>query len=59
MVNLFAIFSKIILYIRIFSKKNFKDNIQKGPIECTLDFGGKKTIFLPLIFVFHEMLSNM
>ena len=53
MADSFAVIAKTMLYISIFLKINFKDKVQKIPIEGALDFGAMNNYFLPLCFVFY------
>ena len=46
-VDSFAGFAKIILYVTIFFKKFFKNNVQKMLIEGALDFRVMNNNFLP------------
>ena len=50
-VDSFAAFSKIILYITTFFKKNFKSNVQKMSIEGASDFRVTNNNILPLFFM--------
>ena len=50
MVNSFAVFAKIIFYITIFFKKNFKGVIQKMLIVGASDFRVKNNNFFDIIF---------